>query len=233
MPRMAQYVAFAEEAYLRANDSVAPRVGEHSASSLTSAYTVQKREWATSYGNGFQGAVYDGPDDVVVAFSGTMGGPLSAPVGQNTANLRIAARIVPNMAGNAYRMASWALRFSNGRPVSVVGHSLGGGLAQIVGNWCGCPFVSLNGPGMQQHLAVSGFNLLAPMQMARTLRSAAKEAPQGVCFRVDGDFVAHFGVPLGRVEDLPVPTIAGNDTHSLTAVTRGLYQRSMLNHVPF
>ena len=166
-------------------------------------WRVRKTERATWYGNGFQGSVFESDEEVIVAFSGTKGGPMSAPVSQNSANARIAVLVVPNMAGSAKKLVRWAEQNCGGKPVSIVGHSLGGALAQVVGAWSGRPFVSLNGPGMEAHLKASAFNVFKPRQMARSIRARRKGAPVGLCLNVRGDFVGTYGKGyVGEVREL-------------------------------
>ena len=63
-------------------------------------WKTQKWEWATWYGNGFQGGVFENEREIVVGFCGTQGNPLTAPISQNSANVRVAVNVIPNMAGS-------------------------------------------------------------------------------------------------------------------------------------
>ena len=188
-----------------------------------SGFRAQKWEWGTWLGDGYQGGVFDNPTDVIVGFSGTNGpggNILRAPISQNTANVRIAVNVVPNMAGSAFAMVRWAQAMSGNRPVSVVGHSLGGALAQVVGNWAGCPFVSFAGPGMLTHLRASAFNVFKPKQLVRSVRSTRAERSFGVSFVVQGDWMGGYGKHVGRLITLPASN--ENDRHSLEAIQQGL-----------
>src|SRR5580692_6959430 len=126
---------------------------------ISARWQVRKWEKATWYGNGFQGGVFEDDSELIVAFSGTKGGLTSAPISQDSANARIGVLVIPNMAGAAKKLVDWAERNRGEKPVSIVGHSLGGALAQAIGAWSGHPFVSFNGPGMAAHLKVSAFNV--------------------------------------------------------------------------
>jgi len=193
---------------------------------VSSRWRVRKTETATWYGNGFQGSVFEGDEEVIVAFSGTKGGPMSAPISQNSANARIAVLVIPNMAGSAKKLVRWAEQNCGGKPVSIVGHSLGGALAQVVGAWSGRPFVSLNGPGMEAHLKASAFNLFKPRQMARSLRARRNGAPVGLCLNVRGDFVGTYGKGcIGEVRELRHD--AGEPTHSIDAIRDALAQEDL------
>lgn len=196
MPTFGEYLDIAEECY--ANKKFGePHLGR--------GWKVQKWEWANWYGDGFQGGVFvrnKGYQQVVIGFSGTKGGVTTAPVSQNTANLRIGVNVIPNMAGGALDLVRWAKKHNPGASISIVGHSLGGGLAQVVGNWAGVPFVSLNGPGMKTHLKASAFNVFKPRQMARSIRSETTEQSVGICLTVANDFVGTFGSHVGEYVEL-------------------------------
>jgi putative lipase involved disintegration of autophagic bodies len=211
MATLDEYISIAEGVYANSAGGT-PDIGQ---------WQTQKWEWATWYGDGYQGGVFSNDKEVIVGFSGTKGGPTTAPISQNTANIRIGVNVIPNMAGSAFAMVNWAKESAHGRPVSIVGHSLGGGLAQVVGNWSGCPFISFNGPGMKTHLKMSAFNLFKPRQMFRSIFSANTDDAIGICFYVHNDFVGTFGVPVGWAVDL------GNfdDSHSLDSLFTGIMRK--------
>jgi hypothetical protein len=110
--------------------------------------------------------------------------------------------------------------------VFIVGHSLGGALAQVLGYWCNCPFVTFNAPGMASVIGAAGWNFLKPDVARRTrdakkLRNSNGEA-RGVNFRIARDVVAKFGKHLGDVIVLRSdPAFARNhDLDSLERVLR-------------
>jgi len=182
-------------------------------------WNVRKWETATWYGDGFQGAVFEDDREVIVAYSGTKGGPTTAPISQNTANIRIGVLVVPNMAGAGKTLVRWAEGFAGDKPITLVGHSLGGALAQVVGAWSGHPFISFNGPGMAAHMKIAAFNIFKPRQMMRTRRARKSGAPAvGLCLNVRGDFVASYGGShLGEVLELTAPANI-RFKHSLDAI---------------
>jgi hypothetical protein len=118
------------------------------------------------------------------------------------------------MAGSAKTLVRWAERYN--RPISIVGHSLGGALAQVVGAWSGHPFISFNGPGMARHLQVAAFNIFKPRQMRRSIKALRADDALGICFNVRGDFVAEFGKHIGVVVDLQAAL--GRPRHDLTTI---------------
>jgi hypothetical protein len=211
MPNMASissYLNLAEFAYETDDDP-----------SSIADFIVRRREFATALGNGFQGVVHEGAHEVVVAFAGTLGGPFNAPISQTSANFRIGLNIIPNMAGSAKALVKSAAALT--KPVSIVGHSLGGALAQVVGVWMGVPFISFNGPGMMTHLRMSAFNVFHPRQMRRTLKASPIAVANGICFSVTNDFVGNFGSHVGIF--VQVPWVGGTGgRHDLGSLRAGL-----------
>jgi hypothetical protein len=208
MVSISSYLNLAELSYERADEPAS-----------INGFVVRRREFATALGNGFQGTVHEGDHEVIIAFAGTLGGLRSAPVSQTSANLRIGVNIIPNMAGSAKGLVKAAAEPA--KPMSIVGHSLGGALAQVVGVWMSVPFISFNGPGMAAHLRMSAYNLFHPRQMRRTLKAAPLVHANGICFSVTDDFVGNFGSHVGVFE--PVPWVGGaGGPHDLEAIRSGL-----------
>jgi hypothetical protein len=211
---------------------IAQAVYERAGSGTPSIYSwsVQKWEWATWYGDGFQGGVFERSDEIVVGFSGTHGNLATAPVSQNSGNARIGVNVIPNMAGSAQAMVEWAKDRAFNRPISIVGHSLGGGLAQVVGNWAGVPFISFNGPGMASHLKMAAFNIFKPRQMFRSIVSANTSDSIGICCTVKGDMIGEFGYHVGWEVVLDGGLVASK--HSLDAVFTGLGRKGWRDKTP-
>jgi hypothetical protein len=208
---MDQYVDIADACYGSPADPKQPPSG----------FKIQKWEWATWYGDGYQGGIFSSSSEVVVGFSGTKGGVTTAPVSQNSGNVRLGVNVIPNMAGSAFAMVEWAQKNYKAVPISIVGHSLGGALAQVVGNWAGVPFICLNGPGMVSHLKMSAFNIFKPMQMFRSATGKNTSDTVGICFTVKGDVIAEFGYHVGY--EIVVPRLNTNmSAHGLWAVGAGI-----------
>jgi len=170
-------------------------------------------ETGTWYGNGFQGGIYQNAHEVVVGCCGTNTGS-SALLPDLTADLRIAFKILPNQSSSAMKMLTAAKGIAAGRRVSVTGHSLGGGLAQVVAVWGGVPFVTFNAPAMRHSIQLSKVNVFKPMMMLRSLKAQPIGDTPGVNFRIAGDIVSsHFwgaaGDHVGTFVDLGNATGGG------------------------
>jgi hypothetical protein len=184
-------------------------------------WTVQHWETGTLFGNGFQGGIWQSANDVVVGCCGTnprQKGKLMSDLG---ADMRIGLRILPNQASSARKMVNVAKQIAAGRRVSVTGHSLGGGLAQIMGVWEQVPFVTFNAPAMRDVIRAANVNIFKPMMMVRTLQAQSCDDTAGVNFRIRGmgsdgvvrnDLVSMEGIAgghVGMVVDLPAASSTG------------------------
>ena len=194
---------------------------------VESGFGVEHVEPSTSFGSGLQAVVFKDAREIIVAFSGTQGNLFSAPISQNLANVRIGVGAIPNMAGRAHTIVS---RYADSdKYISLVGHSLGGALAQVIGAWTGLPFVSFNGPGMKTHLSLARYNVLQRRQRARS-RETPSGGSIGICFNTSGDFVGSFGSHIGKVVTVPG---SSNRNHDLTAIRSGLGARVYLEPYDF
>ena len=194
MAAFKDYAAIAIAAYSK---SVKPYPFGH----MVKGYSCKIWETGTWFGNGFQGGVYENDREIIIGFCGT--NPGSSSFGQDLyADVKLALGSLPNQAGSGYKMVKQAAAISRGRPLSIAGHSLGGGLAQVVAVWCDLPFVTFNSPGMKTQIKLSAFNFMKPMHMARTLAAKSTEQIQGWNFRLKGDPVSAFGYHVGSEVEL-------------------------------
>ena len=179
---------------------------------------VQKWEKGTLFGNGFQGGIWQNDTDIVVGCCGTNPGQYGKFLSDLSADLRITLRILPNQCSSARRMVKIAKSLARGRRVSVTGHSLGGGLSQVVAIWEGVPFVTFNAPAMKSAIQAAQFNIAKPQMMARTIKSAANiDNTPGLNFRIDGDVVSTslLGGHIGTIVRLPNPrALHSNSAHA-------------------
>jgi len=163
----------------------------------------------------FQGAAFKKGDEIVVAFKGTSQkrdfvADFKLGVGMNTSQYGSAGDFVKGS------------KFPHGAKVSLTGHSLGGAMAQTIGNRHKLPFVTFNAPGVGlmsknvREMAVTAVTSTAVIRIAGTLASSLIHPVQafqdlksvtyfvrGVNFRVGKDVVGSLGVHFGKVIELP------------------------------
>ncbi len=187
----------------------------------------------------FQGYLFAQGNIVVVAFKGTALDTAAAAgdvvadaklgVGMNTVQFDQAEAFLDDNAGFIPR----------GATVYVCGHSLGGAIAQIVGNRRRLPFVTFNAPGvgviagnlgdmasqtsvgLTARAAGSVLSVVRhPVQAWRDARSLFYRV-QGTNVRLSSDPVSMVGIHYGRVATL---SYLGLDAHSIATVIRVLMQ---------
>lgn len=163
----------------------------------------------------FQGAVFQNGAEVVFAFKGTSGArdaiaDIKLGVGMNTHQYACAMDFVNSV------------HIHPGSRVSVCGHSLGGAIAQIVGNRMRLPFVTFNAPGVglfSRNLGEVAATISTGTALLRTAGAlasvvmhpvqAAQDAAsitnwvRGANFRLGKDVVGIIGVHYGRVIEIP------------------------------
>jgi len=86
------------------------------------------------------------------------------------ADLRIATGNIPTQADSAMTYVGQWREVQPGAAVSLVGHSLGGGLCQVVGSWLDLPFV----PG-------HGYETVRCAGYAANLNSVAASDARALC----------------------------------------------------
>lgn len=164
---------------------------------LVDDWNVQHWEKGTLFGNGYQGGIWTNNTDVVVGCCGTNTKQKGKLVQDLLADLKIALKIMPSQARAAIKMVRLAQSIAGNRRVSVCGHSLGGGLAQVCGVYCNVPFVTFNAPAMKATILTEMAGLtytlggsIVPTVLANI--GFARKWP-GVNFRIEGDLVSsHF-----------------------------------------
>jgi hypothetical protein len=193
-------------------------------------WTVQKWEEGTLFGNGYQGGIWQSEKDVVVGCCGTNPGQAGKLFQDLVADLKIAVKLLPSQSAGAIRMVKAAKEIAGQRRVSVTGHSLGGGLAQVAGVTCGVPFVTFNAPAMRSAMEVANLGVCWATQLLpggsalRTLAGAVASRRQntspGLNFRIKGDAVSshfwgvagdHVGVCVDLEKGLPCSGAHGKD----------------------
>jgi hypothetical protein len=165
---------------------------------------------------GFHGCIYKAGNKVVVVFRGTSS---SRDI---LADAKLAIGICPKQASAAKDLFKRAKNIFHGSEIILVGHSLGGGLAQVVGHWYKLPFVTFNAPPMMSTIQKTKINILMPQKAFRSLKASFKKGEEGYNYRLVGDLVSsrmtsalgHYG----KVIDLPFPRNGPMDAHSMSTV---------------
>ncbi len=160
------------------------------------------RFWqAGTAGNGFQGAILDNDKEVVCVYKGSQ---TKGPTIKNdwlVNDVQIALNMIPSQANSAAEMVEVAERVLCGgsgnrrRPLSIVGHSLGGGLAQLIGYLRCVPFVTFNAPGMKGNVEYIPFTGIKP-----------KGEANGFNMILWTDPVGNFGRHIGKTERFMTPS---------------------------
>lgn len=192
MPTLYRYAQFADAVYSADENAMKDALVKKSCA----AWSVRK--WhPLSRSNGFQGAILENQEEVVCVYKGSTTG--KAFVDDWLVNdMLIAVNALPPQMWSAYDMAAAAQLIGGGKkPVSLVGHSLGGALAQIVGYIRGLPFVTFNAPGMKGNA-----------ETYRSLGGTSKPgAIRGFNMILWSDPIGNYGRHLGETERFLTPGI--------------------------
>ena len=151
-------------------------------------WKCQRRNLANPYG--FKGAVYysESTKETVIAFAGT--NPKSAQ--DLGADVKLALGYMPDQQRSALRLTQSVVS-SN---ITLVGHSLGGGLAQTVGERLGHRFVTFNAPGMKKTTLAGALTRF--IQRRKGFNSLVSEV-EGYNYRFRNDPVSKSGKHIGEV----------------------------------
>jgi hypothetical protein len=160
--------------------------------------------------DGFAGCCYvdDAAMQCVVAFKGTGGydaddsvdgaGKKGTIVRDLVADLKLSLGIVPNQASTAKTFFKQCSTAYPGYDLTVVGHSLGGYLTQVVSYWYGVNSVTFNAPGAWGDLQKACINMFKPQVMWRTIKAHGRDNGKCVNFIHVGDVVGNFGMHRGE-----------------------------------
>ena len=231
MANCLDYAKIAYAAYFKATAQYYAEPPGH----MVDDWRVQKWESGTFWGDGFQGGIWQNDTDVVVGCCGTNPKQIGKFLSDLSADIRIGFGILPNQCSSARAMVKAAKQVAAGRRVSVTGHSLGGGLAQVVGVWENVPFVTFNAPAMARSIKLSHANIFKPQMMARSWSSANVRDVPGVNVRIAGDLVSTSdfarGDHVGMVVDLRNAT--GGGAHGKGNCWQAVLETDWANIDPF
>jgi len=187
-------------------------------------YLAQRFTYLAQFGkasNGFIGCAFVAEDDshIVIAYSGTN----LKNFGDLTADLKIGLNQIPNQINNAKTIYHQVKDMSNGRPIFIVGHSLGGALAQIIGALKRVPFITFNAPGMRTQLETQG-----------TAFKGTARVTKGLNYRMENDAVSKSGTHIGEVGTLyGSSAVSMLSAHQMGAVIECIQKSTTLtNQVP-
>ncbi|MEZ5065021.1 MAG: hypothetical protein R3B81_09805 [bacterium] len=144
--------------------------------------------------SGLQGRVFIKRDGsaVVFAFKGTVPSMMS----DLTADLALSLNVLPRQSVDAAALTRKWLQAVEKDKVIIVGHSLGGGIAQVVGDAFQLPFVTYNAPGMLEAIAGIPAFFSGSGRLVRALGGGKRDS--GVNYRRSWDLVGNFGAHIGR-----------------------------------
>jgi len=166
----------------------------------------------------FKGCVYasDAIREVVVAFQGTK----PSKGGDIMADVQILVGMLPQYTTAAMRLFDRTCSVFPDYAMSLVGHSLGGGMAQVIGHWTGTPFVTFNAPGMWGDIQKAKIAFWFPRDWIRSIGGTFKGslfskqmAATGRNFRNVMDPVSAYGSHYG-----PVTRFWGTGVHSMADI---------------
>ena len=153
-------------------------------------------------------------------------------------NARIGFNITPPKATEAFaKFSSWKWLFAK-KKCYIAGHSLGGGLAQLVGYYTDTPFVAFNPPGMRN--SATGILTMKPAG-AKEPKYKSWQFDKGCVFRADKDGVSKLpGKFIGkwRIMRVSGPPAGTNMTdsivhgHSMDQIINAIKTNSVLGLGP-
>ena len=173
---------------------------------------------------GFEGVAYedtnadDGDPSIIVAFRGTFMGQIGAFIKNILADTSFLAG-VPNAllqryAGDAASFLSTIVSNNPGAYITIAGHSLGGALAQLVGEASGFATAAFNAPGTGQLYN----QLLGELSPSNNLGKGGTN----INYRVTGDQVSFAGTQLRQTYSLPSVAGTNGSTSQLNVVLQAL-----------
>ena len=200
-------IAFATYQYNPDTEPVPPVVNDYSCALISAP------------DRGFQGFAYIDADNsadcdknIVVAFRGTYLDDWAAAIKNILADSSFLAgspnallqQYVKDAVAFLQQVQSWAAANYPSASITLTGHSLGGALAQLLGEASSYGTAAFNAPGTAQVYAALGSEL-API-------ANSGDGGTNINYRVSGDQVSLAGTPLGQTLTLSSPYTSSDDT---------------------
>lgn len=163
---------------------------EVKAGALSGNYCLlEEAQTFVQHHSGFEGGIFECGDTWVVCYRGTSPSD-KRDIG---ADIKIGLKLIPDQFFPAMALFERA-RISHGNNVVITGHSLGGGLAQLVSAASTYPAVTFNAPGMQS--VANGLESKTPFgfHAANCLNIVLRNDP-----------VSSLGTMIGKKVQLPNP----------------------------
>lgn len=187
------------------------------------------------HNSGFKGCIYKSPAEMVVCFKGTGGGKAFQDF---LADVKLAGGVIPREATPAKSLVEKAMGVYNKERITVVGHSLGGGLTQVVCHWFKLKFVTFNAPPMGGCIQKAKINFFKPQQAVRAMKASLRSGADGHNYRLQGDVVSSRKTSVlghyGAVTTFNAPGVNNPvSAHLMTAFCTYLSQSSDGNTDPF
>ena len=143
--------------------------------------------------------------------------------------------MLPQYCAAALRLFERTNEVYPNHAVSLTGHSLGGGVAQVIGHWTGAPFVTFNAPGMWGDIQRSKFLATFPFDAWRSIKGTFNRSPfakqmasTGRNFRNVLDPVSGYGMHYG-----PVTRFWGLGDHAMDDVLERIRKSRWADVNPF
>jgi len=181
----------------------------------------------------FKGCVYvsDGLQEVVAAFQV----PKLSKAGELAADIQIMVGMMPQFCNAALRLFERTTALYPNHIISLAGHFLGGGLAQVMGRWTGAPFVTFNAPGMWGEIQHANFLTMFPFDMTGSLKETFNRSPlarqvesAGRNFCNELDPVSAYGTHYGSVTRFP-----GSGLHAMDDILERIRNSRWADINPF
>jgi hypothetical protein len=193
IPTILEYVKIADAAYKVDGQELHTELNNQGVAGWA-VCQFRARKW---FNDGFQGAILARDNFVVCAFKGSMVGK-SFVQDWLVNDLLLAINQMPPQIRSAMEMVEAARVLVRDNSIAnpkivAIGHSLGGGLAQLVGWACDIPFLTFNGPGM---LGCVG---------KEPVPAQAKGMIRGLNMIMGTDPVGNFGRHIGDTERFFTP----------------------------